>query len=160
MLDVNRLDWGTGISQCRGGSKAILGKARFPQNAKAVKSVFPAMDGGPFSGQTSRRQIHDLQHVLLANKRGARPERLPQAQVERFDGVGRVDDRAYFRGKLEKADDVQPIPPPQSADRWVSPIPLLSKIAKFLLGFFQACRAIDQLQIPGYRPALLPAHVV
>jgi hypothetical protein len=82
-----------------------LWKARFPQNAKAVESVFPTMDGSPFSGQTSRRQIHDLQDGLFAKKRDARSERLTQAQVERIYGVGGVDDLAYLRGKLEKADE-------------------------------------------------------
>ena len=70
------------------------------------------MDGRPFFGQSSRRQIHDLQDRLFAKKRDARPDRLTQAQVERFYGVGRVDNLAYLRWKLEKGDEAQPIPPP------------------------------------------------
>jgi hypothetical protein len=31
-------------------SKAILRETRFPQNAEAVKGVFPTMDGSPFLG--------------------------------------------------------------------------------------------------------------
>src|ERR1700761_4507233 len=110
---------------CVGFSKAILWEACSPQNAEAVKGVFPTMDGSPFSGLISRRQIHDLQDGPLAKKRDARPDRVPQALVERFYGVGRVDDFAYLRGKLEKGDDIRPIPPPQCTDRWVPLIPLL-----------------------------------
>ena len=102
---------------------------RFPQNAKAVKSVFPTMDGSPFFGQISRRQIHDIQDRLFVEKRDARPDRFTQAQVERFYGVGRIDNLAYLRWKLKKGDDTQPIPPPQGADRRVSLIPLLAKSA-------------------------------
>src|ERR1700728_4065086 len=93
-------------------SKAILREARFPQNAKAIKGVFPTMDGGPFFGQISRRQIHDLEDGLFAKKRDARLDRITQAQVERFYGVGGADDFAYLRRKLEKGNDALPAPPP------------------------------------------------
>jgi hypothetical protein len=75
-------------------SKVVLWEARFPQNAKAVKGVFPTVDGSPFFGQISGRQIHHLQDGVFAKKRDPRPDRFTQAQVERFYGVGGVDNLA------------------------------------------------------------------
>jgi hypothetical protein len=104
------------------------------------------MDGSPFFRQISRRQIHDLQDGLIASKRDARPDRVTHAQVERFYGVGCVDNLAYLRWKLEKQDDALPIPPPQGADRWVSLIPLLGKISQLAhdgpaRSWYRSCRS-------------------
>ena len=70
--------------------------------------------------------------------------------MNRFDGIGFVNDFADFRWIVEERCDARPIAPPGQADRQVVLVPLGFVLGEHKLGLFDGRSAVDALQIGGH----------
>jgi hypothetical protein len=93
-------------------------KTVFAEHCEAVEGLPPVLDGVPFPGQFSQRQVHHFKGRVLRRERAEDLDGFAQVHVQAFDGVGGVDDFADLGRELEEGHDALPVTPPQRARRW------------------------------------------
>ena len=83
----------------------------------------PALYGVPLLGRILDSQVDELDGGVLGGEGSAVFGYFPQAHMQQFHGVGRIDDLADFFRKFEERDDPLPVPFPDVCNHLVLGIP-------------------------------------
>ena len=94
-----------------------------------------------------QRQVEEFQERLVARERAAIFGQLAEAQIDRLNGVGRVDHIADFRWVVDERDQALPVAAPGLPDRQVLRIPFVLELTQTDFCLLGRGRLVDPAQV-------------
>src|SRR5438477_8847619 len=129
-----------------------------PQNSKLVVGWPPVHAAIPFCRDVSHNKIEELERGFLARKGASGFDDLAKGTVQRFHGIGGVNDLPNLRWESEEWNHVLPVPFPQRSYGAVLLVPFLSESHQFLLCRVRGGGTVDGSEVRHHVFAILPVH--
>ena len=99
------------------GSLGFVRHAVFELDGEMAQGAWPVGDShGPFGTEVFQAEVEQLEQRVDGGKQVAVAADLAKRAVERFDGVGGVDDSPDLRGEVEEGRELVPVRLPAAAD--------------------------------------------